>query len=1184
MTIGEPRPAVEPVLSQLKDFQRDTVDYVFRRLYTDPDPTDRFLVADEVGLGKTLVARGVVARAVDHLWDDVKRIDVLYICSNLDIARQNVNRLKLPGRSDIPLASRITLLPTLIKDLTTRRLNFISFTPSTSLEAKSAMGTARERALLYLLLERAWDLRGVAPLNLLQGGVERRETFEDLVEWTRREQEIDDGITDGFHAALAAHDREADGDGLRERFDDLCRRFGRKRLHIPAEDRRDQRQLLGELRHRLATTCVTALEPDLVILDEFQRFRHVLHDDDPASELARDLFSWQCTHTGERARVLMLSATPYKMYTVAGEDEDDHHRDFLRTMRFLYDDDDREVDDLAAALRTFKEELFAVGDGQSQRLRAAREELETRLGRVMCRTERLGASADRNGMLVEREPDGVRLQAVDVRGYLGLQRVARELGEPDTIEYWKSAPYVLSFMDRYQLKRKFERACGDGHERHVLSGLANELSHAALPWPRVAAYEEVAAANPRLRALLRDLIDSNAWKLLWLPASLPYYDHGGAFAEPAAAGLTKRLIFSAWQVVPKAVAALLTYAAERRMMLGLEPGARNTPEARASRARLLDFRIERGRPAGMPTLALLYPSIALARACDPRAFAAGGPGDCSAKAALDWAEDQVRERLLPLLDRRETVWQRSADAIDSTLHPYTWQGRELDVSTADGVLHHAYHGMFEVFAQRTADELVDAGLQPGELRLAITLAERHDTPSAHRFAALCREALEAVSRERVDAADPEQAGAVDARWYWAAPIVLDLVAHTEAARRWFSQDRLAEVWIGEDAHESAASGWEQHVSLARRLATSGLDLGRQPDDLARVLAGQGLAGPGVTALRALHRAAGVGGSLEDVHARNAAARVAWGFRSLLNVPEVIALLRADAPSENYWQRVLAYCLEGNSQAMLDEYAHVLVEHLGLAGKSATEIVDGLADEMQAALMVRPSRLTVDEIAVDGADGESAQVRVAGRTMRARFAARFGEDASDDGGETTRPSQLRTAFNSPFWPFVMASTSVGQEGLDFHLYCHAVVHWNLPANPVDLEQREGRVHRYKGHAVRKNLARRHGEAALTDADPWSRVFMLGCGDRRPGDTELVPYWLYPIEGGAQIERHVPLLPLSRDQSRYEQLRRSLAAYRMAFGQSRQDDLVAYLLERLDVDQIRALLDDARLDLAPDGATE
>ena len=43
-----------PALAGLKDFQRTTVEYVFQRLYGS-DSTSRFLVADEVGLGKTLV-------------------------------------------------------------------------------------------------------------------------------------------------------------------------------------------------------------------------------------------------------------------------------------------------------------------------------------------------------------------------------------------------------------------------------------------------------------------------------------------------------------------------------------------------------------------------------------------------------------------------------------------------------------------------------------------------------------------------------------------------------------------------------------------------------------------------------------------------------------------------------------------------------------------------------------------------------------------------------------------------------------------------------------------------------------------------------------------------------------------------------------------------------------------------
>ena len=121
-------PNVDAVLDGLKDFQRRTVEYVFRRLYRDDDPVKRFLIADEVGLGKTMIARGVVAKAVEYLWDKRERIDIVYVCSNGDIARQNANRLTLPGIKARVIPSRITLLPKTVKTLD-RKLNFISITP-----------------------------------------------------------------------------------------------------------------------------------------------------------------------------------------------------------------------------------------------------------------------------------------------------------------------------------------------------------------------------------------------------------------------------------------------------------------------------------------------------------------------------------------------------------------------------------------------------------------------------------------------------------------------------------------------------------------------------------------------------------------------------------------------------------------------------------------------------------------------------------------------------------------------------------------------------------------------------------------------------------------------------------------------------------------------------------------------
>jgi hypothetical protein len=152
--------------------------------------------------------------------------------------------------------------------------------------------------------------------------------------------------------------------------------------------------------------------------------------------------------------------------------------------------------------------------------------------------------------------------------------------------------------------------------------------------------------------------------------------------------------------------------------------------------------------------------------------------------------------------------------------------------------------------------------------------------------------------------------------------------------------------------------------------------------------------------------------------------------------------------------------------------------------------------------------------------------------------------------------VRQAFNSPFWPFIVATTSVGQEGIDFHWRCSAVVHWNTPANPVDFEQRGGRVHRFGGHAIRRNVAARRRTAVLrgSDGDVW-RVMYATARAESDEHGDFAPYWVYP--GPAKIEPHVLPYPLSRDGARLEQLLRDLALYRLAFGQPRQEDMLELL---------------------------
>jgi hypothetical protein len=291
------------------------------------------------------------------------------------------------------------------------------------------------------------------------------------------------------------------------------------------------------------------------------------------------------------------------------------------------------------------------------------------------------------------------------------------------------------------------------------------------------------------------------------------------------------------------------------------------------------------------------------------------------------------------------------------------------------------------------------------------------------------------------------------------------------------------------------------------------------------------------------------------------------------------MIRGQNGAEPYWRRVLDYSLSGCIQAVLDEYVHVLRESLGDAQAEPEKLVSDIGQAVSAALEVRIANPGVDWIKVDDS---GTRLEFDNQRLRAKFAMRFGDERDETGKMVSRADQVRSAFNSPFWPFVLITTSVGQEGLDFHTYCHAVVHWNLPANPVDLEQREGRVHRYKGHAVRRNVALRHA-AALTraesdSADPWNALFAAAAAES--GDASgLIPYWVYQAEGGAVIERHVPALPFSRESDQLPALRNSLAVYRMVFGQPRQDDLVEFLLQQVSRETLERRMDQLRIDLAP-----
>lgn len=1011
----------EPVLSRLYPFQRRTVDHVIRRFY-GPDPTTRFLVADETGLGKSIVARGVIARAISKLQNDpaTDRIDVVYICSNADLARQNLERVNVTA--DVPAqASRLTMLAAAKGRLHsdngrwTKPISLVSFTPGTSMDTKG-LGTVEERLLLLhilgpdLELATAWDRR--AALRVVQGHVGALATMEkrqkELVAgWNELDPTVVQEIRSRAH--YASTDRGSFIGELRT----LVQQHRRQGAITPSVTNRAHRAV-ARGREILVRAGLAALSPDLVILDEFQRFDELLRTDNPSGELAEQMFNHP------RARVLMLSATPFKPFTLAEErDEQDHQQALFRTLDFLAKGGSHHsIDSIKRTLGAYRSAVLS-NDDTSELAQAARR----RLLPLMCRTER--PTDIQRARVRETVHTVTEITVEDVLEYASLAELAEQVEGHFSVEYWKSAPYFANFMDGYQLHAKAQEYVSP---REYLTRTLRTL-----PMDQIDANRAIDLGNGKLRALAQGTVEVGWEQLLWVPPSLPYTEPAGPFANNGR--LTKKLIFSSWKATPGAVAALLTYEADRRLAeLAGTTDRRRRPTAR------LQYRLAEGRAASLSTLALFWPLPSIARLADPLAVA-----------------------------------RSHGHAVDSDV------------------------------VQRK---------------------------------------VEAVVIERLGAADHESTASGSERAYWAAAFAVGSVAPASCLA---DPDGIAGLLapVGDPHQEEGSAGARAHVE-----EVGGLNLDDEPawpPDLAATVASIAAFSPANTAWRALGRLLATGDNVSDEALWRAAAVVADGLRSLFNKPEAMDLLDGlYGQDERYWRAVLQYCADGNLQAVLDEYLHQLANEV--PGPLDDERIDSIATRARNALSLRRATFRVSDPYQD----EPV-------SLGASFAMRYGDRAGSTAAGA-RPEEVRHAFNSPFWPFVLTSTSVGQEGIDFHPWCHSLVHWNIPANPVDFEQREGRIDRFRGHAVRRNIAADLGAQVLRaprSGHPWDLAFQLAENSCEQRDR-MYGAWLY--DGDAKIERTIYVFPFSKDQTQLDRVKDDLAKYRLAFGQGRQEEFTLLLAGR------------------------
>ena len=921
----------------------------------------------------------------------------------------------------------MTLLPLQLSGehgLCRNKVNFISLTPGTAFNLRSATGVVRERALLFHFLKDVVEpRRGLYNLLRVNVGIENWKRTVDEIPF----DEVDRDLADGFRTACKKG-------GLHE-LSELCRLFHWRRSRYPDDMIARRKTMIGQLRSLLAHACVDALKPDLIILDEFQRFTELLHGEHDAATLAQELFNYT-DRGGNAARTLLLSATPYRMLTLSSdrEEDGDHYHELIETLSFLYGHQQGQgaARELKGEMDRFRRAMLSLPE-TTKEAREYRSSIERRMRAVVARTERVSSTQDRDAM-VEEPCLTVSVEPEDLRSASALAAVARVAKAPEIVEYWKSAPYLLNFMRDYALKRELREHDGKKLPMALLDAL-KAARGSCLVKSRIQAYRPLSPPNGRMRLLMEDAFRDGLDQHLWIPPSFPYYSDDAPKVPPS-----KALVFSSWSVVPDAVAALLSFEAERRM--GVKKAGMGYFDRR--RPRPLQFRRAQDRLAGLRALLLVYPSPLIAAMADPLDVVAAHAEPLS----YDAMRSNLEERLQPYIERLKAVADASAEV---------------------------------------------------------------DT------------------------------------WEWAGPAVLDALS-----------ENRSRLWLEEDdgfAHLGQEDAWSQHVDALRNEVRNRSVAGTVPGTALDLLVDLALGSPAICALRALRR---VAPSLDwdDPILMTAASRVAWGFRTLYNQRDTVALLRRGS-EERYWHSAMIYAARNNLQAVLDEYVHCLVESEGLADTNPGECVNRLARAISGALSLLPSQIEVESPQI-----RSGRLRIKKFTMRGRFAMRLA-DYRDEEGASARLGGVRDAFNSPFRPFVLATTSIGQEGLDFHPYCHRLYHWNLPRNPVDLEQREGRVHRYKGHAIRLNVASRHGAAVrgcgVAPADPWAALFRHA-GTMSPRDNDLVPYWIY--DGPVKVERRVPLLPYSREITRLEWLKKSVAVYRLAFGQPRQDDLLAYLTDLSD----------------------
>jgi hypothetical protein len=433
-----------------KRFQAVTVTAAVEALTTG---SRRFLLADEVGLGKTVVAREVIARLAQRHPDRPFR--VFYFGSGRTVTAQNAPRL-VPSSSGVRSltselcdASRPSLIA--LEKTPKAQVQIFQFTPETAVPrvlGRGRSGVAIERALLRVLVAKAlrWRLPRGAEIRAGFQGAASEKSFRASVRGALRQYRAGN-LMRGFALADAFRDatRAVFGVGASEQ---LPQRF--------AQALDDPRRFVATLRLALTRAALSCLPPDLIIFDEFHRYRDRVfalplekEEDVFLGLLPRDV----------RPAILLLSATPFHQAQVAsrGNEARADADDFHRLVGFLHGSGQSGVaayDECRRLFAEFERALAGKRPGATEIAKVRRKLQEELLRPRMARMERAAFRPMKEDSAQIPKSDGLPAEKdleLFVRFSAGLHKKDRSTA----IAYWRSVPYPHQFLGNEYVAWRF---------------------------------------------------------------------------------------------------------------------------------------------------------------------------------------------------------------------------------------------------------------------------------------------------------------------------------------------------------------------------------------------------------------------------------------------------------------------------------------------------------------------------------------------------------------------------------------------------------------------------------------------------------------------------------------------------------------------------------------------------------